>query len=126
MAAYAHNLKKLGIRADYRHIDLSLYADRVRNFDFDMIVNGFGQSQSPGNEQRDYWTSAAADQKGSRNLAGIKSPVVDALVNAVIYAETQEALITACRALDRVLWYGYYVVSNWYLASHRLAYASSQ
>ena len=73
MAAYAHNLKKLGIRADYRHIDLSLYADRVRNFDFDMIVNGFGQSQSPGNEQRDYWTSAAADQKGSRNLAGIKS-----------------------------------------------------
>lgn len=124
MAAYAHNLKKLGIRADYRHIDLSLYADRVRNFDFDMIVNGFGQSQSPGNEQRDYWTSAAADQKGSRNLAGIKSPVVDALVNAVIYAETQEALITACRALDRVLWYGYYVVPNWYLASHRLAYAS--
>ena len=82
--------------------------DWVRNFDFDMIVNGFGQSQSPGNEQRDYWTSAAADQKGSRNLAGIKSPVVDALVNAVIYAETQEALITACRALDRVLWYGYY------------------
>ena len=124
MAAYAHNLKKLGIRADYRHIDLSLYADRVRNFDFDMIVNGFGQSQSPGNEQRDYWTSAAADQKGSRNLAGIKSPVVDALVNGVIYAETQEALITACRALDRVLWYGYYVVLNWYLASHRLAYAS--
>lgn len=89
-----------------------------------MIVNGFGQSQSPGNEQRDYWTSVAADQKGSRNLAGIKSPVVDALVNAVIYAETQEALITACRALDRVLWYGYYVVPNWYLASHRLAYAS--
>ena len=124
IAAYANNLKKLGITVDYRSIDASLYTDRVKNFDFDMLVSTFPQSQSPGNKQRDYWSSQAAEQPGSRNLAGIRSPVVDALIEAIIYADTQEKLTTACRALDRVLWYGYYVVPNWYLASHRLAYAS--
>ncbi len=124
VAPYAANMGKLGIRVSYRTIDPALYADRVKNFDFDMVVTGYGQSQSPGNEQRDYWTSAAADRKGSRNIIGIKSPAVDALVDAVIYAESQEALTTACRSLDRVLWYGYYIVPNWYLANHRLAYAA--
>ena len=124
IAPYALNLGKLGIEVSYRTIDQALYADRIKNFDFDMVVTVFGQSQSPGNEQRDYWTGAAAARKGSRNLAGIESPAVDALVNAIIYAETQEQLTTACRALDRVLWYGYYVVPNWYLANHRLAYAA--
>lgn len=124
MAPYVKNLEKLGIRAQYRTIDQALFIDRVKNFDFDMIVNVYGQSQSPGNEQRDYWHSAAADKKGSQNYAGIKSPVVDRLVDAIIYATTQEELTVACRALDRVLWYGYYVVPNWYLARHRLAYSS--
>ena len=124
MAPYANNLKKLGIVVEYRSIDPSLYTDRVKNFDFDMVVSSFGQSQSPGNEQRDYWSGQAAEQQGSRNLAGIRSPVVDALIEAIIYADTQEKLTIACRALDRVLWYGYYMVPNWYLASHRLAYAS--
>ena len=89
-----------------------------------MVVTSFGQSQSPGNEQRDYWTASAAERKGSRNLAGISSPAVDALVDAVIYAETQEQLTTACRALDRVLWHGYYLVPNGYRANHRLAFTS--
>ena len=124
MAPYANNLKKLGIVVEYRSIDPSLYTDRVKNFDFDMVVSSFGQSQSPGNEQRDYWSGQAAEQQGSRNLAGIRSPVVDALIEAIIYADTQEKLTIACRALDRVLWYGYYMVPNWYLASHRLTYAS--
>jgi microcin C transport system substrate-binding protein len=124
MAPYVKNLEKLGIRAQYRTIDPALFTDRVKNFDFDLIVNVYGQSQSPGNEQRDYWHSAAADRSGSRNYAGIKSPVVDHLVDAIIYATTQEELTVACRALDRVLWYGYYVVPHWYLASHRLAYSS--
>ncbi len=124
IAPYAANLKRLGIAVTYRTIDPALYADRVKNFDFDMVVTTFGQSQSPGNEQRDYWTTVAADRNGSRNLAGIKSPVVDKLVDAIIYAETQEALTTACRALDRVLWHGYYVIPNWYLANHRLAYVA--
>jgi len=124
MAPYVNNLKKLGIDARYRTIDPALYTDRIKNFDFDMVVNVYGQSQSPGNEQRDYWHSTSADRKGSRNLAGIKNPVVDKLVDAIIYASTRERLAAACRALDRVLWYGYYVVPNWYLAYHRLAYSS--
>jgi len=124
IAPYVANLNKLGIEVAYRTIDPALYADRVKNFDFDMVVTTYGQSQSPGNEQRDYWTTAAADRQGSKNLAGIRSPVVDGLVDTIIYAETQEQLTTACRALDRVLWHGYYVVPNWYLANHRLAYAA--
>ena len=124
IAPYVGNLKKLGIEVAYRTIDPALYADRIKNFDFDMVVTTFGQSQSPGNEQRDYWTTPAAGRTGSKNLAGISSPAVDTLVDAIIYAETQEQLTTACRALDRVLWYGYYVVPNWYLANHRLAYAA--
>lgn len=124
MAPYVKNLEKLAIQASYRTIDAALYVDRMKNFDFDMMVTVFGQSQSPGNEQRSYWSSSTADQKGSRNLAGIKDTVVDSLVDSIIYAETQEELTAACRALDRVLWYGYYVVPNWYLASHRLAYNS--
>ena len=125
IAPFVSNLGKLGITAEYRTIDPALYADRIKNFEYDMVVTTFGQSQSPGNEQRDYWTSPAADRKGSRNLAGIASPAVDALVDAIIYAETQEGLAAACRALDRVLWYGYYVIPNWYLANHRLAYIAA-
>jgi len=124
IAPYVGNLKKLGIEVSYRTIDPALYADRIKNFSFDMVVTTYGQSQSPGNEQRDFWTSAAADRPGSRNLAGITSPVVDALVDAIIYANTQAQLVTACRALDRVLWHGYYLVPNWYLANHRLAYTA--
>ena len=124
IAPYAANLDKLGIKVEYRTIDPALYADRVRAFDFDMVVSSFGQSQSPGNEQRDYWTSAAAERKGSRNIVGIANPAVDILVDAIIYAPTQKELTAACRALDRVLWHGYYLVPNWYLANHRLAYSS--
>ncbi|RWX45784.1 microcin C transport system substrate-binding protein [Candidatus Electrothrix aarhusensis] len=124
MAPYVKNLEKLGIKASYRTIDAALYTDRLKNFDFDMTVTVFGQSQSPGNEQRDKWSSTAASHNGSSNLAGIQSPVVDSLVDSLIYAETQEELTAACKALDRVLWYGYYVVPNWYLAYHRLTFAS--
>ncbi len=122
MAGYAHSLKKLGIKVTYRTIDSALYIDRLNRFDFDMVVTTFGQSQSPGNEQRNYWHSVAADTRGSRNLAGVKDPVADYLVEKIIYAETQEELKAACRALDRVLWYGYYVVPNWYINVHRVTY----
>ncbi|MBW2465815.1 MAG: ABC transporter substrate-binding protein [Deltaproteobacteria bacterium] len=122
MAGYVNNLSKLGVNATYRTIDPALYIDRLNRFDFAMTVHVFGQSQSPGNEQRDFWHSASADRQGSRNLIGIKDPVVDQLVDKVIYAMTQEELNAACRALDRVLWYGYYVVPNWYVARHRIAY----
>ncbi len=122
MAPYVQNLAKLGITATYRTIDPTLYMRRLDSFDFDMTVNVIGQSQSPGNEQRDYWSSASADREGSRNLAGIKSPVVDALVDRIIYAEKQSEITAACHALDRVLWHNHYVVPNWYLAKHRVAY----
>ncbi len=122
MAPFVKNLRKLGIRATYRTIDAALYVERIKKFDFDMVVNVYGQSQSPGNEQRDYWASSSAKRQGSRNIAGVQSPVVDALVDKIVYAGTQHDLVLACHALDRVLWYGYYVVPNWYLAAHRLAY----
>lgn len=122
MAPYVQNLARLGIQVSYRTIDPALYTRRLENFDFDAVVQVFGQSQSPGNEQRDYWHSAAVDRRGSRNIAGVKDPVVDELVERIIYAETQEELTAACRALDRVLWYGYYVLPNWYVDKHRVAY----
>jgi microcin C transport system substrate-binding protein len=122
MAGYVNNLVKLGVKATYRTIDPALYIDRLNRFDFDMTVHVFGQSQSPGNEQRDFWHSTSAERPGSRNLIGIKDPAVDQLVDKIIYAKTQEELAAACKALDRVLWYGYYVVPNWYLSKHRIAF----
>ncbi|MBU0674600.1 MAG: extracellular solute-binding protein [Proteobacteria bacterium] len=122
MAQFVSNLHKLGVRATYRTIDPALFTRRLQEFDYDMVVNVYGQSQSPGNEQRDFWHSSSADRKGAQNLIGLKDPVVDALVDKIIYAETREDLTATCKALDRVLWYGYYVVPNWYLAYHRVAY----
>ena len=122
MAAFTDNLKKIGIEASYRTIDSALYTDKINNFDFDMCVFVFGQSQSPGNEQINFWHSKAADRNGSRNLAGIQDEAVDVLIDKIIYAQNGEALTTAVRALDRVLWYGYYVVPNWHLSGHRIAY----
>ena len=122
IAPYAKNLEKLGIIAKYRTIDPALYTRHLQEFDFDMVVQVFGQSQSPGNEQRDYWHSSAADRKGSRNIIGIKDKAVDNLVDKVIYAENQEQLTAACQALDRVLWHNRYVIPNWYVNSHRVTY----
>ena len=122
MAPYVNNLKKLGMQVDYRTIDPALYTDRVQKFDFDMIVQVYGQSLSPGNEQKNFWHSESADHPGSKNYAGIKNPVVDVMVDKIIYAKTQDELTAACKALDRILWYGYYLVPNWYLNVHRLVY----
>lgn len=122
MAAFTDNLKKIGIEASYRTIDPALYTDKINNFDFDMCVFVFGQSQSPGNEQINFWHSKAADRKGSRNLSGIQDEAVDRLIDNIIYAENGEDLATAVKALDRVLWYGYYLVPNWHLSSHRIAF----
>jgi len=122
MAPFVNNLIRLGIRADYRTLDAALYTERLRNFDFDMVVNVFGQSLSPGNEQRNYWSSEAAKTQGSQNLAGVATPVTDFLVQKIIYAQSQKELIAACKALDRVLWYEYYVIPNWYMKGYRLAY----
>ncbi|HKF72701.1 MAG TPA: extracellular solute-binding protein [Stellaceae bacterium] len=116
------NLKRLGIAARVRTVDTSQYEERMRSFDFDMAVVGFGASQSPGNEQRDFWGSATADQRGSRNLLGVKDKVVDNLIELVVSASDRASLVTRVRALDRVLLWGFYVVPNWHLSVSRVAY----
>jgi microcin C transport system substrate-binding protein len=119
---YVKNLKKLGIEANARLVDTTNYIRIVRDFDFDMIIGGFGQSNSPGNEQRNYWFSKFADHKGSQNLIGVKDPVIDILIENIVSAQTRDELIAACRALDRVLLWSHYVVPQWHINKHRIAY----
>ena len=120
--AFARNLERLGITMHIRLVDPAQYQNRIQEFDFDMMWGGFGQSLSPGNEQRDFWSAAAADVPGSRNVIGIRDPVVDELIETLIAAPDREELIAATRALDRVLLWGHYVVPLWHLRSYRLAY----
>lgn len=119
---YVRNLERLGVQVRVRTVDPAQYQKRTEQFDFDMIVDSFGQSLSPGNEQRDFWGSAAAGQNGSRNTIGIKNPVIDELIDKIIAAPSREELIARCRALDRVLQWGHYVVPNWHIRSSRVAY----
>lgn len=120
---FIKNLEKLGIKAGIRVVDTTQYINRLRDFDFDVVVSGFGQSESPGNEQRDYWHSSKADQKGSRNLAGINNPAIDELIELVISAPSRQELIYRTRALDRVLLSQHYVIPNWYNPVDRIAYS---
>ncbi|HHQ69164.1 MAG TPA: ABC transporter substrate-binding protein [Halothiobacillaceae bacterium] len=122
VAPYAYNLRRLGIDVRYRTLDLALYQRRMDEFDFDMTVIAYGQSQSPGNEIRDMFSSDAAKRPGSRNFCGIANPVVDKLLDEVIYAPNRERLVVAARALDRVLMWNEYMVPNWYTSAHRLAW----
>ncbi|WP_203141068.1 extracellular solute-binding protein [Marinobacter mangrovi] len=119
---FKKNLAKLGIEVEVRQVDTSQYIRRLRSFDFDMVVSSFPQSDSPGNEQRDYWHSSNADEPGSRNIPGVNSPVVDDLVAKVIQAPDRQALVDRTHALDRVLLWGHYVIPQWYLAVDRVAY----
>ena len=121
---FKKNLEQMGINLNIRTVDTSQYIQRLRDFDYDMIVVGYGQSASPGNEQTDFWGSAAADTKGSRNYMGIKSPVVDAMIEQVINAHSREELTTAVKALDRVLLWGNYLVPQWYYPFDRIAHSS--
>jgi microcin C transport system substrate-binding protein len=118
---YAPGLERLGIDVRIRTVDDAQYENRLRQWDYDMIVANWGQSLSPGNEQRGYWTSQAADQAGSRNVGGIKNPAVDALVDRVIFAKDRDDLIAASRALDRVLLWNDYVVPQWTYGKARTA-----
>ena len=119
---FKRNLKRLGVEARVRTVDTAQHQTRTETFDFDMIVDGFGQSQSPGNEQRDYWGSDAAAREGGRNTIGIKDPVIDALAELVIAAPDRQALIERTRALDRVLLWGHYVIPHWHIQAFRVAY----
>ena len=119
---YVRNLRRLGIEARVRVVDSSQYINRLRAFDFDMIVAVWGQSTSPGNEQRDFWGSAAAKAPGSRNYTGIASPAVDALIDAIIAAPDRASLVARTRALDRVLLWSHIVVPNWHSPVDRIIF----
>jgi microcin C transport system substrate-binding protein len=113
MLYYKPALERLGMTISVRTIDSSQYENRMRQWDFDIVVASWGESLSPGNEQRGFWGSQAADIPGSRNLIGIKNPAVDALIDRVIFAKNRDDLVAATRALDRVLLWNYYVVPQW-------------
>jgi microcin C transport system substrate-binding protein len=110
---YKPSLDRLGITVSVRTVDDAQYENRLRNWDFDIITNAWGESLSPGNEQRGYWGSQAADQPGSFNLIGIKNPAVDAMIDAVIFAKSRDDLVAATHALDRALLWNHYVVPQW-------------
>jgi microcin C transport system substrate-binding protein len=118
---YTEQLKLLGVQSTVRTIDSAQYERRVQNFDFDTVVGSWPQSLSPGNEQRDFWGSAAAERPGSRNLMGIENEAVDTLIDAIIFAKDRPALVDACRALDRVLLWNHYVVPMWFIPYERVA-----
>jgi microcin C transport system substrate-binding protein len=118
---YRPSLQRIGMTVNVRIVDSAQYENRLRQWDFDIINASWGESLSPGNEQRGYWGSAAADQPGSRNLVGIKNPAVDKLVDRVIYAKDRDELVGATKALDRVLLWNFYVVPQWTYGKVRTA-----
>ncbi len=119
---YMRNLERLGIKTRLRMVDSAQYTRRLDGFDYDVVVGNFAQSNSPGNEQRDFWGSDAAGRNGSRNLIGIKDPAIDKLVDKVIFAKDREELVAATRALDRVLLWDDFVVPQWFAPKVRIAY----
>jgi microcin C transport system substrate-binding protein len=119
---YMRNLKTLGIAASLRLVDPVQYRARLDGFDFDITVSRLGFSSTPGDSLRSYFSSQAAALKGSNNLAGIADPVIDALIDSAIAADTRPSLITACRALDRVIRSGRYWIPQWYNPWHWIAY----
>ncbi|MCK9992954.1 MAG: microcin C transport system substrate-binding protein [Alphaproteobacteria bacterium] len=122
ISPYLRNLKRLGIDARLRTVDPSQYEARIEAFDFDITTSRYVQRNTPGIELRGYFSSAAAAQPGSRNIAGISDPVVDALIEAVIAAKDRAALTAASRALDRVLRSQHYWVPQWFKGVHTIAY----
>jgi microcin C transport system substrate-binding protein len=119
---FKKNLERLGVTARVRTVDAAQYEQRLEQFDFDVIVHGWGQSLSPGNEQRYYWKSQFAEAPGSMNVIGLESPIVDELVELLISAPDRQSLVTRVHALDRVLQWGHYVIPHWYIGYDRLVF----
>jgi microcin C transport system substrate-binding protein len=118
---YKPSLERLGIAVSVRTVDPTQYENRTRDWDFDVVTNSWGESQSPGNEQREFWSSKTAGIAGSRNIAGIKNPAIDKLIERVIYARDRDDLVAATKALDRVLLWNHYVVPQWTYTKVRTA-----
>ncbi|MBN9049305.1 MAG: ABC transporter substrate-binding protein [Rhizobiales bacterium] len=118
---YKPSLERLGITVNVRTVDDVQYENRLRQWDYDIITAVWGQSLSPGNEQREFWSSASAERQGSRNYAGIRNPAVDALIERVIFTKDRAELVAATKALDRVLLWNFYVVPQWTYPFERTA-----
>ena len=119
---FIENLRKIGITATTRILEINTYKNKLDNFDFDIIVGGFGGISMPGTEQLDLWSSASADTKGSNNVIGIKNPIVDELIQKIIETEDNDLYTAYVKALDRILLFNHYVIFNWYSATDRIAY----
>lgn len=119
---YARSLERLGIKSTIRLIDTAQYQRRTDDYDFDVVIRTFRQSLSPGNEQRDFWGCESGKNRGGRNVIGICDPVVEALIDQIIFAKDRAELVAASRALDRVLLWGHYVVPQWHITYSRIAY----
>jgi microcin C transport system substrate-binding protein len=118
---YKPSLERLGVTVTVRTVDDAQYENRLRQWDFDIVTTSWGQSLSPGNEQRGFWGTQAADQPGSRNICGIKNPAVDAMIERVIFTKNRDDLVAATKALDRVLLWNHYVVPQWTYGKTRSA-----
>ena len=119
---FSKNLEKLGVKTRTRTVESAQYRRRLDTFDYDVVVGNWGQSMSPGNEQRDSWGSVSVDQQGSRNIVGINDPAVDTLIEKLIAAPNRKALVTAARALDRVLQWNHFVIPHFHAGYDRIAY----
>ena len=119
---YKSELEKLGLKIDVRTVDSAQYRRRIEKFDFDIVVGSFPQTLSPGNEQREFWGSAAADREGTSNILGIKDKAIDSLIETLIFAPDRDDLVAATRALDRVLLWNHFVVPQFYAPRDRVAY----
>ncbi|MBR2137162.1 MAG: ABC transporter substrate-binding protein [Alphaproteobacteria bacterium] len=122
MLPFIENLRKIGIKAEFRNLEVNIFKNRLDNFDFDMAIVSYRVSQLPGNEQREYWGSASADLKGSNNVIGIQNEVVDALIKGLVSAQHKDEYVAYVSALDRVLLSENYMIFQWYSPVSRVAY----
>ena len=120
--SFKRNLERLGVEVSVRLVDASQYQSRLEEFDFDVVISSFGQSLSPGNEQRDYFSSAVVNNPGTRNIMGIADPVIDELIELVISADTRDSLVQRTRALDRAMLWGFYMVPHFHIPHDRIAF----
>lgn len=122
MLPFIENLRKIGIKMAFRTLENNIFKNRLDSFDYDMTIISFPVSKMPGNEQKEYWGSHAADIKGSYNYIGIKNPVVDDLIEKIIATDKKDDYIAHIKAMDRVLLHQYYMIFHWYTSYHRVAY----
>ena len=121
-ASWGHNLEKLGVKLNFRSVDFALYLQRIQKFDFDLITLAVPGTHTPGQEYADLFGSKAADTEDSGNMAGVKSPAVDALIARMTAAKSEAELHSACRALDRVIMHGHYLIPQYTAVTHRLVF----